>query len=362
MSVHIERIIGEKTGRYIVTFKDGVMTSKSCQSLVDAALEPIDLIYQWDTVINGFVAKLGEASLNYLQNDPDVESISEEGMVYACGTVTQADAPWGLARLSSDSKLTGNARELTFSYSYDGSPGSEVDIYILDTGVRVTHEDFGGRARWAAVFGGHEWQDNNGHGTHVAGTAAGTRFGVAKQANILSVKVLGDNGSGPTGDIIRGLDYIFVQYRDHGRRPTVVNMSWGGAASRLLDLAVQKLISEGIHVVVAAGSEARDARNRSPARVEEAITVGSSDFLDARMAGSNFGDVVNLYAPGYEITSCGYNDDTEVAVSGGTSSAAAHVTGLVANILKLHGNISPADMQKKLEDLALKDVLADIGN
>ncbi|KAJ2918823.1 hypothetical protein MD484_g1582, partial [Candolleomyces efflorescens] len=357
MSVQIERYDGPKTGRYIVTFKDDVMGVNFYEPLAAAANEPIRFAYQWDTVFNGFAAELNEAALNHLQNAPGVESISEDVIMHTFNT--QTDAPWGLARLSSKSSLGADSKDsdLNFSYTYDSSAGAGVDVYVVDTGVRVSHADLGGRARWANVFGGHAWQDGNGHGTHVAGTIAGERYGVAKQANILAVKVLGDDGSGATSDIIAGLNFVLSQFNANGQRPTVVNMSLGGRANVALDKAVQALVAAGVHVVLAAGNESQDARNVSPARVKEAITVGASTISDAQASFSNFGSLVDLFAPGHNIISCGFESDT----------ASPHVAGLVAYLLKLNsknngeGNVlTPAALAQRLKDLALKGVLTSI--
>ncbi|KAJ2918818.1 hypothetical protein MD484_g1587, partial [Candolleomyces efflorescens] len=300
--------VGKTSGRYLVTLKDGAPRKNLITRLVDVGKTlpvPTKIVYEWETVCNGFAALLDPVSLALLQTLPEVESIEEDGIMKTTATTTQTNAPWGLARLSSRTKLANqDASKLNFNYAYDDSAGTGVDIYIIDTGVQVEHVDFGGRARWAATFGGYQQKDGNGHGTHVAATAAGTTYGVAKKANIYAIKVLSDEGSGNVADIVAALNYVGEAAAASGR-PTIVNMSLGGSPTQALDDAVARLVRDfGVHVVVAAGNDNADAGNISPARVPSAITVGASNIQDAKASFSNFGGVIDVFAPGQDLTNC----------------------------------------------------------
>ncbi|PFH47212.1 hypothetical protein AMATHDRAFT_152700 [Amanita thiersii Skay4041] len=340
--ITVEKAAGRTSGKFIVTLKNDVDKS-FVLSQVSA-----DAIDQWD-VINGFSAKLDEATLNVLRAHEAVESISEDGVMHTMTIITQTGAPWGLRRISDPrpiSPLEGDAFSLNFTYRYDSSAGSGVDIYIVD---------FGGRARWGATFGGYPSADGNGHGTHCSGTAAGTRFGVAKKANLIAVKVLDDSGSGFISDIISGLDYVIQQAAASGR-PSVVSMSLGGSANTALDNAVLALTSAGIHVTVAAGNSGTDAGGTSPARAPSAVTVGATDINDNCASFSNFGSVVDIFAPGVNICS-DWLGTTGINFLSGTSMATPHIAGLVAYFIALDGNISPAAMTTKIQTLAVKGIL-----
>ncbi|RXW16071.1 hypothetical protein EST38_g9778 [Candolleomyces aberdarensis] len=383
----IERYNGEKTGRYIVTLKEGASRANVINQLAKVSLDAVEIVYEYGDIINGFagelnplreavkmtygyelrrtIAKLGPTALTLLQALPNVETISEDGIMHTTALVEQTEASWGLARLSSPTQQWSKGqdpRQLNFKYTYDDTAGAGVDIYVVDTGIQINHTDFGGRAQWGATFGaGYKNEDGHGHGTHVAGTAAGTTYGVAKAANIVAVKVLSDTGSGSISDIIAGLIYVAVKSIQSGR-PTVVNMSLGGGVSPPLDLVTKILTTLGIHVVVAAGNSNADAQNTSPAHVEEAITVGASTIDDERASFSNFGSVVDVFAPGRYITSAWIGsgaDDTFIA--SGTSMASPHVAGLVAYLINLEGEqIMPEAMETKLKSLGVHGALTNI--
>ncbi|KAJ3416221.1 subtilisin-like serine protease [Chytridiales sp. JEL 0842] len=241
----------------------------------------------------------------------------------ASSTGTQArGAPWGLRRLNNPSL------PLPTTYTYPQSAGENVDVYIIDSGVRVSHPDFEGRAQIGASFSddGNDI-DGNGHGTHVAGTVAGKTFGVAKKANIIAVKVLGTSGSGSNSDVIAGVNWVAQQAARTGRK-SVANMSLGGSANTALDNAVGAAVRSGVTFVVAAGNDGRDACTNSPARARSAITVGASDINDRLASFSNRGTCVDVIAPGVNILST-WNDGRTNAISG-TSMASPHVAGIVA--------------------------------
>ncbi|KAJ2924777.1 hypothetical protein H1R20_g12310, partial [Candolleomyces eurysporus] len=267
-----------------------------------------------------------------------------------------------LTFVSKDKLANQDASQLSFSYTYDNSAGAGVDIYIIDTGVQVEHTDFGGRAKWAKkpVFGPYVQIDGNGHGTHVAATAAGTRYGVAKGATVYGIKVLSDVGLGLTSDIISAMNWVATESKDSGR-PTVVNLSLGGEASPAMDDATRGLVKVGVHVAVAAGNDGVDAEGTSPAHVREAITVGASTISDSKASFSNVGDAIDVFAPGEDIISAHFLllNDGHQSLSG-TSMASPHIAGLIAYFIGRGGNVSPADMEIKLKNLALKGVLGGV--
>ncbi|RDB21875.1 Cuticle-degrading protease [Hypsizygus marmoreus] len=356
----VQQFSGSTSGRYIVKLKEGVSKDTVLSGLrLKAALK---LTHEWK-LLNGFAGEFDADTLNALRASADVEYISEDGIMHTM--VTQTNAPWGLARLSSSSRLSNqDTSALTYSYTYDAAAGSGVDIFIVglsptDTGVFTTHSQFGGRARWGATFGGYASADGNGHGTHCAGTAAGSQFGVAKSANIVAVKVLSDGGSGSVADIVSGLNFVASSAASSGR-PTIVSMSLGGGASTALDNAVTSLTNAGIHVAVAAGNSNTNAASTSPARAPSAVTVGASTIADARASFSNYGAVVDVFAPGQNVISSWIGSTTATNNISGTSMATPHVAGLIAYLISTRGNTSPAAMSTLLKSLSLKGVLSGI--
>ncbi|EAU82190.1 serine protease [Coprinopsis cinerea okayama7 len=346
----VERYQGETSGRYIVKFKPGVSRRNYINRLkIKAAAD-------WD-ILNGVAASLDEDTLNTLRASDDVEYITEDGIMTI--QATQSNAPWGLGRLNQAGRLANQATgSLAFNFTYDDSAGAGVDIYVLDTGVRVTHSQFGGRARWGTSFVGAS-TDGHGHGTHCAGTAAGSQFGVAKRANIIAVQVLNSSGSGATSGIVSGLNWVLTQARNSGR-PSVVSMSLGGSASTALDNAVAQLTSAGVHVVVAAGNSNTNAANTSPARAPSAITVAASTIADAKASYSNYGAIVDVWAPGSNVISAWIGSDSATNSISGTSMATPHVAGLVAYLIGRDGNVSPAAMATKIINSSVNGALSGV--
>ncbi|KAF9562998.1 serine protease [Agrocybe pediades] len=352
----VQKYDGETTGKYIVQFKKGASRKTWIKKL-----KLTNKVADWD-LVNGFGGDIDEATLEELRASDEVESIHEDGVMYAFAPVTQTNAPWGLARISQDAKLSSTSTSaLTYTYNYDSTAGAGVDIYVVDTGINTAHTDFGGRAVWGASFNNLGNSDGNGHGTHCAGTAAGTRYGVAKAAKVIAVKVLSDSGSGATTGIVSGLNWVLSQAKASGR-PSVVSMSLGGSASTALDNAVTSLTSAGIHVVVAAGNDGKNAASTSPARTPSAITVGATTISDAIASYSNYGAVVDIFAPGTAITSTWIGSTTATNSISGTSMATPHVAGLVAYLIGKDGNVSPAAMASKLVSLSVKNALTGIRN
>ncbi|KAH8105570.1 serine protease [Phellopilus nigrolimitatus] len=347
-------------GSFIVKLKAGVDKDATLRWL-NTRRSGVEITHgSWNsTFFHGFAGKFDADTIDVLRANTDVESIHEDGIATIESTVTQTNAPWGLSRISQDERLSYQVPgALTFSYRYDSSAEYGVDIYILDTGIYTAHTDFGGRARWGATFVGDD-ADGRGHGTHVAGIAAGTRFGVAKAANLIAVKVLADNGAGPISATLSGLNYVFNSALGSGR-PSIANLSLSASPNQALDDGVTSLVNLGIHVTVAAGNQNIDAINISPARAPGVITVGASNIADNRWASSNFGSSVNIFAPGENIISTWIGSTSATLPSSGTSMASPHVAGLIAYLISVKGALLPAEMRSEIDALSVKGALADI--
>jgi cerevisin len=345
----IQKYKGETTGRYIVNLKAGATKADLFGHL---RLPKTNVTHDWD-IINGFAGYFNEDTLNTLRSNPNVDFIEEDGIMHTLGS--QTNAPWGIASVFQGSVVSESG--LTNSYTWaDDNAGQGVDIYIVDTGVRTTHSAFGGRARWGTTYGGYANADGNGHGTHCAGTAAGGPYGIAKKANIIAVKVLSDAGSGAITDIVNGLNWV----RSQSGANKVVSMSLGGSATTSLDNAVTSLTNAGVHVAVAAGNSNVNAANTSPARTPSAVTVAASTYGRAKASFSNFGAVIDIWAPGQNVISSWATSDTATNSISGTSMATPHVAGAIAYLITKEGNISPAAMSDKLKSYSRKGYISGV--
>ncbi|MFF0596395.1 S8 family peptidase [Streptomyces antibioticus] len=355
---------GAVDGSYLVTLKEAPDTGASDPSdpsaaagrrLAEAYGARISHVY--DTVLHGFAVEADARQARRLAADPRVASVVQDTRVTVDtpvavdtpvtveakntnGTAARTPASWGLDRIDQPS------RPLDDSYSWPKSAGAGVTVYVIDTGVRITHKDFGGRARhgWDFVGGDGTAADGNGHGTHVAATVAGTSFGVAKKAKVVSVRVLDDTGAGTIARVIAGIDWV----TRNARKPAVANLSLGGGYNAQLDAAVRASIRSGVTYTVAAGNEGRPAALGSPADVREAVTVGAVDRTDTRPAFSNHGSALDLFAPGVSITSASHRGDTARATFSGTSTAAPHAAGAAALYLADHPKATPAQVSRAL--------------
>lgn len=345
------------SGKLLVKLKDGASKADILDILGPSAESTQS--HDWH-VIQGFSGYFDEATANSLRKSPSVEHVEEDMIVQIHSKQTYA--PWGLERISSANSLNGgNASALSYTYQYDELAGQDVDIYFVDTGINVNHTQFcGGRATWGATFGdGYPSIDDHGHGTHVAGTAAGNTFGVAKKANLTAVKVIDGQGYGQLSDVLNGLDFVYKQV-NLTQRPSIVSMSLGGTKSFLWDSVVTGLVNAGIHVVVAAGNDNDDANNYSPAGAEGAIAVGAINITDERAWYSNYGKQVAIFAPGTDVVSAWSTDELAIRRDTGTSMATPHVSGLVAYLLATEGHCSPDEMKKRLQNHAIKGALKGI--
>jgi subtilisin family serine protease len=268
-----------------------------------------------------------------------VASVEQNQTVHLTDT-TQSSAPWGLDRIDQA------ALPLSGTYTYPDTAGSGVTAYVIDTGVRITHSQISGRASYGydAVDGDSTAQDGNGHGTHVATTIAGSTYGVAKKAKIVAVRVLDNAGSGTTAGVIAGIDWVTNNHSG----PSVANMSLGGGASTSLDTAVSNSIASGVTYAIAAGNSSANASSYSPARVAAAITVGATTSTDAKASYSNYGSVLDLFAPGSSITAGWNTSDTATNTISGTSMATPHVAGAAAVYLAGHTSATPAQVATAL--------------
>ncbi|WP_338701704.1 S8 family serine peptidase [Streptomyces sp. Q6] len=346
-TVYGQGVEGAVSGSYIVLLDGRADTTAAKKDLAKEYGGTLKRNY--DSAVNGFsVSGLSRTEAKRLAAAGGVDKVVQNKTFHI--DATQDDPPsWGLDRIDQADTAGDNA------YTYPDSAGEGATAYVIDTGVRVSHKDFGGRASYGfdAVDNDDSADDGNGHGTHVAGTIAGEAHGVAKKAKIVAVRVLDNEGSGTTEQVVAGIDWV----TEHHQGPSVANMSLGGGVDEALDAAVQKSIASGVTYAVAAGNESSDAAQSSPARVPEAITVASSTKDDEQSDFSNYGSVVDLYAPGSDITSDWNTGDDATNTISGTSMATPHVVGAAAVYLAGHPDAAPADVAKALTDGATPDAI-----
>ncbi|KAK2754357.1 Secreted subtilisin-like serine protease sub5 [Arachnomyces sp. PD_36] len=349
-------------GSYIVVMKDDLTTETfdnhrnwvsnynargSMASRVRGGNHGVQHTYDFGA-LKGYAGIFDDDTINSIANTPDVAYIEPDRIMRASKIVTQEDAPsWGLGRIS-------HAEAGVADYLYDDTAGSNITFYGVDTGIDITHPDFEDRAEWGTNVVDESDTDDNGHGTHTAGTAAGKEYGVAKKAHIVSVKVLNGQGSGSTSGIIKGMNWCVEHAKSTGvAGKAVMNMSLGGGRAQALDAAAAKAVEAGIFLAVAAGNEGQDAENSSPAAEPSVCTVAATGENDSPPEWSNFGKVVDIYAPGDQIVSAVPGGGSE-AMSG-TSMASPHVAGVGAYLIGLEG-ISADAVCDRIKELAKPSV------
>ena len=329
-------------GRYIVVLRESVSrpatVAKAHGERYGASVTEV-----YSHALNGYAARIDSRQLAALRADRTVAFVVPDGI--ASIDETQTGATWGLDRID-QRKLP---LSTTFGYT---NTGAGVTAYVIDTGIRLSHSEFGGRARsgWDFVDDDSDANDCNGHGTHVAGTVGGTTYGVAKGVALVAVRVLDCGGSGLFSDVIAGIDFVTADHQPGA--PAVANMSLGGGANMAVDLAVQNSIADGVAYAVAAGNSNSSACQFSPARVPEAMTVGASTSTDAKASFSNWGSCMDWFAPGQAITSAWSTSDSATNTISGTSMASPHTAGVAALYLQSFPAASPATVQRALGSAA----------
>ncbi|MET8685407.1 S8 family peptidase [Streptomyces sp. NPDC004732] len=338
---------GAVDGSYIVTFKNSVARADVPASAKALAKEHAgSLRYTYTAALRGFAVRMTEGEAKELAADPTVARVEADAVAYAVDTQTNPPS-WGLDRV--------DQRDLPVdkSYTYD-TTASGVNAYIVDTGIRMSHRDFGGRA-----VSGYDFIDDDsnasdcqGHGTHVAGTVGGGAYGVAKGVKLIGVRVL--NCQGTSGDtwapVLAGIDWV----TKNAVKPAVANMSIGGGKTQSVNDAVATSISSGVAWVVAAGNNNADSCSYSPSSTPSAITVGATNSRDARATGwsngqgSNYGSCLDIFAPGDSIVSSSNAGDSASQTMSGTSMASPHVAGAAALLLAAHPAWTPAQVRDQL--------------
>ncbi len=321
-------------GSYVVILKDNVTARSATPQTATALTQQYggSVRSTWTAALHGFSARMSEAQARRLAADPRVSYVQADAEVHALATQTNPPS-WGLDRIDQRNLPLDN------SYTYATTAGN-VHAYIIDTGIRITHTTFGGRATWGHNSVDTNNTDCNGHGTHVAGTVGGSQYGVAKGVRLHAVKVLNCQGSGTTAQVADGINWV----AGNAVKPAVANMSLGGGVNTTLDNAVSNAINMGVTFAIASGNSNADACNFSPARVAAAITVNATDINDARASFSNFGTCTDIFAPGVNITSSWNTSDTATNTISGTSMATPHVAGAAALWLADHPGDTPAQV------------------
>jgi subtilisin family serine protease len=340
-------------GSYLVVLSDNISATSSKATTQGVATSyDVQVRRNFSSSIEGFSASMTEDQAKKVAGDSRVAFVQQNQKVTISSATWQDNPPWGLDRL--------DQRDLPLDKMYNQPiTAANVNVYVIDTGIYAAHNDYRGRASIGTdtINDGKKGVDCHGHGSHVAGTIAGTKYGVAKGAHVIGVRALNCLGVGTTESVVAGIDWVTA----NARQPAVANMSLRAGPDPVMDAAVKKSIAAGITYSVAAGNDSADACGNSPARVPTAITVGATENTDAKAAFSNFGSCVDLFAPGVNVESVGITGPDAKATLSGTSMATPHVTGAVALYLSQNPDATPADVAAALTDAATPDKVSSPG-
>ncbi|KAI1660873.1 oryzin precursor [Daldinia decipiens] len=343
-------------GKWIVVLKPDNTTGELSSTLANI-LDGIAPEHTYDIgSFQGYSLSASDDVINSIADLDEIAYITPDTKVSIASLTSQTSAPWGLARISS---RTPDASK----YTYDESAGEGTYAYILDTGIFVDHPEFGGRALFGANFvqDNNNNTDENGHGTHVAGITGSKTYGVAKKTNLIAVKVLGPTGSGDVSQVIAGLQWAVKDAISKGTiKKAVVNISLGAPKinpEAPLNAAASAAVEQGLFIAVAAGNDDEDAAGFTPADEPSVCTVGATERNDSRTSFSNYGDPIDVFAPGEDIISTYNNGST--AILSGTSQASPHIAGLAAYLLALEGPRDPIALCNRIQELSTKGVVTD---
>ncbi|KAJ9089646.1 hypothetical protein DSO57_1010596 [Entomophthora muscae] len=361
--IEISLIAALVQGGYIVTLK-----SSTRGNATEAHLDQVRLLFGsghrssgsnevkhvYSAVFQGYSAEFTQDVLFKVKAMKEVDAVEEDQL--GKGDAIQRNSPWGLARLSSATRLPDNSQ--LWSYNYDPSAGDGIDVFVVDSGIKIDHPDFQGRALWGANFINSVNLDEHGHGTHVAGTVGSTTYGVAKSSTVIAVKVLDAQNRGTVSGFIAGVDWAIRNKRNG--RGCVMNLSLVSGRSDAFNSAVRAAVNSGCVVAACAGNDNMDACNASPASEPSAITVGASNFYDLRAGFSNWGRCLDVFAPGENILSL--SNKGGARYDSGTSMASPHVAGLAANVMSKTRNYNPGYVAQSIINLSKRNVLANVGS
>jgi subtilisin family serine protease len=338
-------------GRYIVMFHANLTAEHRGTHMKKLAAMNQNVVHEYSIgkTFQGYSAMLSDSALESVRAASEVDYVEAVQMMHVAQSCdVQKPSEWGLTR------VTQRVMDLHGEYRYNTVGGTNVNVYVIDTGILDTHTDFGGRAKQLVNYvNDGKNVDCNGHGTHVAGTIGGTVYGIAKKANLFGVKVLSCSGSGTNDGVIKGINYVTTS----GTRPAVINMSLGGGLSTAVNAAVDAAFDAGVLPVVAAGNSNADACNYSPASSKKVLTVAASAIAnkqgnneDARASYSNYGTCVDIFGPGSSIKSAWIKSNTDTNVISGTSMASPHVCGVAALYMSVSGKSDPQTVKDALID------------